>query len=255
MQVAIITGASSGLGAEYIRQLQSSKKIDEFWVIARRRDKLEKLKEISRIPVRVFAMDITLKSSIEALKTTLDAEKPTISYLIVAAGCGKIGRTYDISLEDSDRMIDLNCRAAVDVTTICLPYLTKGSRVMEIASTAGFQPLPALNIYSASKAFLISYTKTLHHELLTRGIHVTAVCPYWITDTEFLSIARTTKAPFYKHTIGSSHKKSVVAWSLMDSTLNLWVSTPSPVSLIHRLLCWIVPDFIMVPFMELLCHI
>lgn len=255
MNIALITGASSGLGAEYVRQLQRSGRIDEFWVIARRRERLEELKRKSSTPVRIFAMDITERESIAGLGLALEEVKPSVTYLICAAGMGRIGRTADISPEDNDRMIDLNCRAAVDITSLCLPYLSKGSRVLEICSTAGFQPLPALNVYAASKAFLISYTKTLHHELLTKGIHVTAVCPYWITDTEFLPEARKTVRRFYRHPIGASHKKSVVGWSLWDSRLNLWVSTPGPVCLIHRFITWIVPDFIMVPLMELLCRV
>ena len=86
-------------------------------------------------------------------------------------------------------MIDLNCRAAVDVTDAAFPYLHPGSQVLEICSTAGFQPIPGLNVYAATKAFLLSYTQTLHYELSPAGIHVTAVCPYWVKDTEFIGIA------------------------------------------------------------------
>ena len=151
-------------------------------------------------------------------------------------------------------MIDLNCRAAVAVTTVALPWLVKGSRVLEICSTAAFQPMPYLNVYAATKAFLQSYTKTLHYELLLTGIHVTAVCPYWIRDTEFIQNALKTDENGYGFFL-SGRVRSVVRWALFDSRLNLWVSTPGPICMAHRLVAKFIPHFLMVPFMDLLRHI
>ena len=103
-----------------------------------------------------------------------------------------------------------SCWAAVGVTGLCLPYLTRGSRVLEICSTAAFQPMPGLGVYAATKAFLHSYAKTLHHELLPKGIHVTAVCPYWVKDTEFIPLAQEGKAGQFHHFPLASRSKSVV---------------------------------------------
>ena len=146
-------------------------------------------------------------------------------------------------------MIDLNCRAAVGVTDLCLPYLTRGSRVLEICSTAAFQPIPGLGVYAATKAFLQSYTKTLHHELLLQGIHVTAVCPYWVKDTEFIPIARGEEKEF-RHVPLASRSKSVVKLSLLASAWNLWVATPGIVCTLHRLASKFIPHALMVPLME-----
>jgi short-subunit dehydrogenase len=200
-------------------------------------------------------MDLTDRRNIDELTRLLEMEKPEIRVLVCAAGCGFIGKTTALSLEDNDTMINLNCRAAVDVTTAAFPWLTSGSRILEICSTAGFQPIPALNIYAASKAFLQSYTKTLHYELLTSGIHVTAVCPYWIWDTEFIAKAQKVDRNAYRHFPLASRARTVVHWALLDSRLNLWVSTPGPICFLHRFFAKFVPHFIMVPLMDLLRRI
>ena len=188
MKIALVTGASSGLGREFVRQIAEQGKVEEIWAIARRRDRLEALQSISAVPIRVLALDLTRPGDMEYLRNTLQDELPDIRILVNAAGMGRMGPTVDIPAKDNDAMIDLNCRA-VDVTDAAFPYLHPGSQVLEICSTAGFQPIPGLNVYAATKAFLLSYTQTLHYELSPAGIHVTAVCPYWVKDTEFIGIA------------------------------------------------------------------
>ncbi|MGI5979040.1 MAG: SDR family NAD(P)-dependent oxidoreductase [Oscillospiraceae bacterium] len=254
MRIAVITGASSGLGREFARQIGEDESLDEIWVIARREDKLRDVQKICARPIRPVPMDLTKKENIEALLALFQAEDPEIAYLVCAAGYGRIGRTTEIPLRDNDGMIDLNCRAAVAVTTVALPWLVKGSRVLEICSTAAFQPMPHLNVYAATKAFLQSYTKTLHYELLSTGIHVTAVCPYWIKDTEFIQNAQETDEDSYRFFL-ANHVRSVVKWALFDSRMNLWVSTPGPICMGHRLVAKFVPHAIMMPLMDLLRHI
>ena len=271
MNIALITGASSGLGREFLKQLaerdlknrirnQKRKEmglepdqqlIDQFWVVARRKERLEELQELTDIPVVPFPLDLKEKESALKLKEAMEKENPTILYLICAAGFGRIGPATSIPIEDNDGMIDVNCRAAVDVTTVSFPYLQKGSKVIQICSTAGFQAMPNLAVYSASKSFLITYTKTLHHELLTKGIHVTAVCPYWIKDTEFIGNAEKTDSKGYNHYLFASKARNVVSWALFDSKINMWVSTPGPVCMVHRVFAKFVPHFVMTPLMEL----
>lgn len=269
-KTAIITGASSGLGEEFIKQINSNKKernnIDEIWAVARRKERLDALKEISAIPVRPVSMDLTEEENIQRLEDMLTEEKPDLRLLINAAGFGKIGRYDEIPRRQADRMIDLNCRAAVDVTQICLPYMGRGARIMEICSTAGFQPFPYLSVYAASKAFLYRYSRALRQELFGRGIKVTAVCPYWVKDTEFIPVARDTDndgknektdavqgtgkaaagpAAGSRHIKGfplASRKKNVVRWALHDSRLGLPVSTPGPVCLVHRIAAKFIPS-------------
>lgn len=226
--------------------------MDEIWAVARRENRLQELKELVPCPVRAIPLDLTQRDSTDALTALLERERPTVSVLVNAAGMGRIGRTAEITARDNDAMIDLNCRAAVDVTTAALPYLRRGSRVLEICSTAGFQPMPELNVYAATKAFLQSYTKALHYELLGSGIHVTAVCPYWVKDTEFIPKAKEVEPRGFRHFPLASRAKTVVRWALVDSRLNLWVSTPGPVCMVHRLTAKFIPHAIMVPLMDLL---
>lgn len=252
MGIALVTGASSGLGREFVRQLGVDPAVQEIWAVARRQDRLEQLKQITACPVRPIPLDLTQRGSIQALKAFLEEARPTLSVLVCAAGAGKMGETTSLSPEENDAIIDLNCRAAVAVTAVCFPYLRRGSRVLEICSTAAFQPMPGLNVYAATKAFLMSYTKTLHYELLPKGIHVTAVCPYWIKDTEFIPLAQEGKSGQFRHFPLASKSASVVRLSLAASRLNLWVATPGVVCTVHRLGAKFIPHFVLVPLTGLL---
>ena len=171
--------------------------------------------------------------------------------LVCAAGFGKMVNSAAVDPGDNLARIDLNGWAAVGVTGLCLPYLTRGSRVLEICSTAAFQPMPGLGVYAATKAFLHGYAKTLHHELLPKGIHVTAVCPYWVKDTEFIPLAQEGKAGQFHHFPLASRSKSVVSLSLAASAVNLWVATPGIVCTLHRVAAKFIPHCLMVPLMEL----
>ena len=128
-------------------------------------------------------------------------------------------------------MIDLNCRAAVAVTQMVLPFMSRGGRILEICSSAAFQPLPYLNVYAATKAFLYRYSRALGRELAGQGISVTAVCPYWVKDTRFISKARETDHIGYIRSFPFATKeKFVVRQSLSDAAQRKPVSTPGAVS-------------------------
>ncbi len=247
-KIAVITGASSGLGREFVRQLDAdamnqdplfAEHPEELWIIARREERLRGLEEETALPVRVLAYDLTKKESILALQELLEEEQPDVQLLINAAGFGKIGATQDMPLETLDGMIDLNCRAAVDMTQICLPYMKKGARILEICSTAAFQPFSYLNVYAATKAFLYRYSRALRIELLPRKISVTAVCPYWVKDTEFIPIAEkeqegSTEGSAIRSFPLASTREDVVRHALTDAALNMPVSTPGIVCTVHR---------------------
>ncbi|MCD7746663.1 MAG: SDR family NAD(P)-dependent oxidoreductase [Lachnospiraceae bacterium] len=264
-KIAIITGASSGLGREFVRQLDKKMEmlreknagtenpkekpndiLDEMWVIARREERLVKLRIQSSTALRVIPLDLTQKESFQTIRTMLEGEAPDVRYLINAAGFGKIGSWKDISIEDCDDMIDLNCRAAVDMTQLALPFMSRGSSVLELCSTAGFQPFPYLNIYSASKSFLYRYSRALRVELLGEGIRVTAVCPYWVKDTEFIGTAQNTdNSAYIRHFPLASREKNVVRHALIDAELGLPVSTPGLVCTIHRIAAKFTPSEVM----------
>ncbi len=247
MATAIITGASSGLGMEYAKQLVQKEKLTQVWLIARRQERMEELgRELKKIKpklkVRILPLDLLKEEALLTYQEKLQADKPKVSWLINAAGFGKIGENKDLSRRDLDNMILLNDKAVVDITQLTIPYMKKGGHILQICSAAGFQPLPGLGVYGASKAFLISYSRSLRAELLKEKVYVTAVCPYWVKDTEFIPVAREKAAPSaVKHFPLSSRMKSVVAWSLKDAGKGRAVSTPSPVALADKYLSKYLP--------------
>ncbi len=253
-RVAIITGASSGLGREFARQLDAQQVADELWLVARNEKALTDVAGELDTPSRAVAADLTSEADIANIRATLSAEDPRVTFLVNAAGFGKFGDWQTISDAAVDSMIDLNCRAAVDVTDAAFPYLHPGSQVLEICSTAGFQPIPGLNVYAATKAFLLSYTQTLHYELSPAGIHVTAVCPYWVKDTEFIGIAEKGGHGF-RHYPLASRSQDVVRRALRDSALNLRVSTPGLVCTLHRAAAKVTPNLLCLPLADWLSHV
>lgn len=247
MKIGIVTGASSGLGREFVRQVSEQEGLAEIWVIARREERLRQLQEEVRTPLRVLALDLTKEESLQKLQALLEREKPDLRLLVNAAGFGKMGNYDEIAEQDCSDMVDLNCRAAVEVTVLSLPYMQKGARILEIASCSAFQPLPGLSLYAATKAFLLRYSRGLRWELFARHIHVTAVCPYWVKDTEFIPRARDSKnGKAVRHFPLASRAHSVVKWALADSRLNFAVSTPSPVAFLHRIAAKFVPHCVMI---------
>lgn len=230
MKIAIITGASSGLGRAYARELDKSRRdIAEFWLVARRAERLEELAGELDHDCRILALDLGQRESTQLLGELLQAERPEVAVLINAAGFGKFGRAEDLTEGETADMIDLNCRAAAELTRLCVPYLHRDSRVLEVASCAGFQPLPGLNVYAATKAFLLHYSRALRRELKDRGVKVTAVCPYWI-KTEFIQVARQTGNPdAVRSTPFAARPEAVAAWSLSMNALNAAVVTCGPI--------------------------
>jgi short-subunit dehydrogenase len=190
MKIAVITGASSGMGREFARQLDADERFDEIWVVARRLDRLEALREELRAPVRPLALDLTRTEDLERLKALFEAEKPTVSVLVNAAGFGLFRPFTGLDLERQLAMIDLNEKALVSVTYHALPFMTAGSRIYNMGSLSAFQPVPYINVYGASKAFVLSFSRALGAELKPRGIRVMAVCPGWVR-TEFFDTAVT----------------------------------------------------------------
>lgn len=253
MKIAIITGASSGLGGQYAALADREGGYGEIWLIARRKERLEALAGTLETRCRILAYDLTQQSSFDGLSELLESEKPEVRLLVNAAGFGKIGEWDEIERSDCDAMIELNCRAAVDLTQLVLPHMTRGARIMEICSTAAFQPFQYLGVYAASKAFLFSYSRSLRVELFSRGIKVTSVCPYWIKDTEFIRNAkRTGGAGRIRHFPLASAEKTVAAVSYNDSRLGFAVSTPGIICTAHRLVCKVVPHELMMGVWALL---
>ena len=244
MKIAIITGASSGLGKAFAEKIAKTGEVEELWVIARREERLNILNSELGITVRPLALDLGDPTSIDIISKLLEEEKPEVRYLVNAAGFGKFGNYDDLTREESLGIIDLNARALVDVTLAVLPYISKGSRLFEISSSSAFQPLPGFNIYAATKAFVLSYTKSLRWELRGRGIHVTAVCPGWI-KTEFMNVAIDSEnGNLVKHFWLAVSPSFVVNWAMLGNKLGLAVVTSGPHTFVHRIAAKLLPNWL-----------
>ena len=238
-----ITGASSGIGQEFARRY--ARLGFRLILTARRRDRLEALQSISAVPIRVLALDLTRPGDMEYLRNTLQDELPDIRILVNAAGMGRMGPTVDIPAKDNDAMIDLNCRAAAALTAAVLPYMGRGSRVLEICSSAAFQPLPGFNVYAATKAFLLRYSRALRWEAAPRGIRVTAVCPGWIR-TDFMDVARDTKNGRTVRSFPFAQRPETVARRALRNSRLLAVTTCGLPALVQRVASKFLPHcFIM----------
>ena len=214
MKIAIVTGASSGMGREFVRQLHKYIKVDEIWVIARRKEALEALASETPIPVRPIVMDLGQGVSFYKLITILETVKPDIRLLVNAAGFGRFGDFDAIPLEDDLKMIDLNCKALVAMTRLCLPYMHAGSYILQLESLSAFQPVPYITTYGASKAFVLSYCRACNAELKARGIRMMSLNPAWV-KTEFFNHAfQTNNRVQYFNFIQEA--KDVVAVGLRD---------------------------------------
>ncbi len=195
-KIAIVTGASTGLGREFVRIIKEKKEIDEIWAIARHRDKLDKLRRQMGPKVIPISLDLSQASLIEELGHRLAQSGVEIRYLVNNAGYAKFCSYGDLSIADSLNMIDLNIGGVVAMGLTCIPYMPVGSHIINIASQAAFQPLPYQNLYSSTKAFVRNYTRALHVELKDRGISATAVCPGWLkTDLYDRADIGAAKAP------------------------------------------------------------
>ena len=183
-KIVILTGATGGLGREFLKQILKEE-IDEIWAIARNEQKLLELRKEYGERVIPISIDLSEMQGIEQIKNVLDEKKPQVEYLINNAGLAKMGRYNDFSIEEIDKTINVNCKAPVMLAQICIPYMGKGSKILNISSASAFQPNPYINLYAASKAFERSYSRALNVELEETGITSTAVCPGWI-DTELL---------------------------------------------------------------------
>lgn len=190
MSIAIVTGASSGIGKEFALQLDKEN-FDEIWAIAFTKSKLEALIPLLKTKVKIFALDLTKSESFEELKKELEQQKPEVSWLVNCSGFGKFGRYDEIEEKDCMEMIDLNCKGYVNMIQKVLPYMPNNSRIVNIASMASWQSVPYANIYASTKAFVLSYSRGLNVELKHRNISVTAICPFW-TKTAFFNRAEKT---------------------------------------------------------------
>lgn len=222
--IAVITGASSGMGRRFVQTLKEYGHFDEVWAIARRAERLEALKEECPFPLRPLALDLSERRSYRSYEALLDEEKPVIGLLINASGFGKFRATLEEPVDVNLNMVDLNCQAVQALCQLSIPYMSAGSKIVNIASVAAFQPTPYINVYAATKAFVLSYSRSLNREMKSRGIHVMAVCPFW-TKSEFFDRAIDDNKPkVVKKYIAMYTPEQVVAQTWKDLKKNKDVS-------------------------------
>lgn len=189
MDIAIITGASAGLGQAFFRSVvRRYSKLDQIWLIARRADRLQQLAQDSPVPVECLPLDLTQDGSYQAISERLAAEQPRVRILINNAGLGQLDDMADSDVATQVRMVDVNCRGLTAVTTAVLPYMPKDSFVIQVASIAAFAPNARMTVYSSTKAYVLSLARGLRMEMKSRGVNVLALCPGPMS-TEFLEKA------------------------------------------------------------------
>lgn len=214
MSIAVVTGASSGMGAVFCHSLDAEG-LDSVWIVARSAGKLEALSDELATPCRIITADLSTSSGVDSLLSILDSEKPDIRYLVNCAGAGRFGNSWEIPVKETRSMIGLNISALVDITNHCVPYMKKGSSIIEVCSASAYLPLKELNVYAASKAFVHAYTEGLRLEVKSLGIRVLEVSPGWV-ETDFIQkTMETTKVPskVFKHTVT---KEQVVTQAMAD---------------------------------------
>jgi short-subunit dehydrogenase len=186
-KVALVTGASAGLGVDFARQL--SARGHRLVLAARRKERLEDLaSELGN--ARAVAIDLSKAGAAVKLMADLEAHGETVELLVNNAGFGLIGRFAELDPKRQRQMIDLNAGALTDLCRAVAPRMIerKSGGILNVASIAAFQPGPKMVVYFATKAFVLSLTEALHEELKPHGVRVSCLCP-GPTRTEFGDVA------------------------------------------------------------------
>lgn len=221
-RVTLITGASSGLGAEFARQCAA--RGEEVVLVARRTDRLRNLAREIGGKAHVMPADLSQPGAPEQLMKDLAGGGFEVAALINNAGFGLAGRFARLPLERQREMVELNVACLVALSHLVLPRMIERREggILNVASTGAFQAGPGFAVYFASKAFVLSFTEALHQELKGSGVKVSALCP-GPTRTEFGEVAGVTSAGFDRF---SADAASVVAAGLKGLDRNKAIVIP-----------------------------
>lgn len=250
--IAIITGASSGIGQEFAIQIDKYVRagLDEIWLVARNGEKLNELSKLLHLSSKCLSIDLVSEMDNDTLKYKLKAEQPVIRMAVFSAGYGIEGHFADLPLEEQLGMVDLNCKALTRNIYDCLPYMRKNSRIILMASAASFTPESNFAVYAATKAYVLSLGRALNIELSKKHISVTSVCPGPV-DTPFFDIAeKYHKGLFFKRFIMISPGR-VVKQALVDSKSKKDVSVPGFIMKFFFVLAKIVPHKLILGILKL----
>ncbi len=226
MKIAVITGASSGMGRETALQINDRiPNVEELWLIGRRQERLQALDRQLTKRTRILPLDLLEEKALEEYAALLQSEKPEIVFLVNGAGFGSIGSVGDLSCKEQMNMVDLNVRALTALCRLSLPYMAGKSRIINFASSAAFLPQADFAVYAAGKSYVLSFSRALDQELRAdhRDCRVLAVCPGPV-KTEFFDLAeRSGRIPVYKYLFMANCRR-VVKQALVDSVLGREVS-------------------------------
>lgn len=228
-RIAIVTGASSGLGREFVKRIDAGEAghLDEIWVVARRQERLEALRRTCTTPVRPFCLDLTEPSSFEVIEGALrETPAAEVALLINNAGYGVFGPVAAHEREAGGDMARLLMMAPIELIYLTLPYLRRGSRIINVSSVAAFLPQPNLAVYAAAKRFILDVSRSLNAELGGADIHVMALCPKFM-QTEFLDNPGDERAAKAMCAIGFEHADRVARIALRDSRRGKDLCIPS----------------------------
>lgn len=216
-KIGIITGASSGMGKEFALQISKTIELDELWLIARRKEKLESLSKIIKeecnlinfnknLNTKAIQADLSTTEGLILIENLIKQDEHNIQILINNAGFGTYGTFSETPLNKELEMIDLNCKALTFLCGISIPFMNKGSVLINVGSLASFTPLGNFAVYAATKAYVLNFSLALGQELKSRGIKVSSLCPGPVS-TEFANVASNGARKEVKH--GVNAKKVV----------------------------------------------
>ena len=175
-KIAVITGASSGMGKRFAETVDRYGTFDEVWVIARHEAQLESLRATVPFPVRVLALDLTDRGSFDVYATALAETPVEVGLLMNCSGYGKFSAVLDTPLAVNLNMTDLNCQTVVAMCQLTAPYMPSGSQIINIASVAGLKGCGGA-VYVASKGAIVGITKHTALRFASEGVRCNAICP------------------------------------------------------------------------------
>lgn len=246
MNIAVITGASSGLGIEYLKHIcERYPNIQEYWIVARRKDRLEKIANTypdkNIIPI---TLDLTNTESYAKFDELLMKNNAEIKIFVNNAGCGVLGNVDEIEYSKQVSMVDLNCKALTALTAIALKYMKQGSFIINVCSIASFCPNARMTVYSSTKAYVKSFSRGVRFENKKEGINCLAVCPGPM-KTEFLSIAGINGNSKQFDTLPYCDPSSVAKKSLISAENGRGIYTPRAFFKLYRVLAKLIPHNIL----------
>lgn len=252
MNIVIITGASSGIGREFAYQLDRGlESIDEFWLVARRMDRLEELNKSLKHKCRLLPLDLLEEEQIDRLAAFVAHHRAAVRILVNAAGIGYMGPFSSLTEDEIKGQLDLNVKSLTMLCYKLLPFMKEGSRIFNMASSAAFLPQPDFAVYSASKAYVLSFSRALNREVKNRKIYVIAVSPGPV-NTEFFDIAEKSGKTLAIKKLSMVQASSVVSCALKDSYRGKDVSVCSTMMKSFTVLCKIVPHSLILSVMDVM---